>query len=65
MEYLNRPGYIDIINVTTLGNPKLGLDFEVFNETQLMWINLTEPLNPTERVNFSISFKSRKLIELM
>jgi len=58
MQYETRPGYIDILNVTTLEEPKIDLDFEVFSDDQVMWINLTEELEPTERVNFTISFNT-------
>ncbi len=36
MEYDTRPGYIEILNVTTLGAPKQELTFDFFNSTQLM-----------------------------
>jgi len=58
MQYENRPGYIDILNVTTLVDPKIALDFDVYSDDQLMWINLSEDLGPTERVNFTISFNT-------
>ncbi|MFX1601280.1 MAG: M1 family metallopeptidase, partial [Promethearchaeota archaeon] len=58
MEYDTRPGYIEIINVTTLGNPKEELPFDFFNSTQLMWVNLTAELEPTNRTSFVISFNT-------
>ncbi len=58
MEYVTRPGFIEIINVTTLDNPKTQLPFNVFSDQQLMWINLTTDLEPQERVSFCISFNT-------
>jgi len=58
MQYDTRPGYIDIINVTTLEDPKQELDFEVFSDIQLMWVNLTSKLEPGNRVSFIISFNT-------
>jgi len=58
MEYATRPGFIEIINVTTLENPKTELPFEVFSGQQLMWINLSSELEPEHRVSFCISFNT-------
>ncbi|MFX1388362.1 MAG: M1 family metallopeptidase [Promethearchaeota archaeon] len=58
MEYDTRPGYIEILNVTTLEEPKQQLLFDVYNSTQLMWVNLTTKLEPTDRVSFIISFNT-------
>ena len=58
MEFNAIPGFIEIMNVTTSGNPKEGLEFEVFNSTQLMWVNLTAPLVPGNRTSFIISFNT-------
>jgi len=58
MEYETRPGYIEILNVTTLGAPKQELAFDFFNSTQLMWVNLTTKLEPTNRTSFIISFNT-------
>ncbi len=58
MQYATRPGFIEIINVTTLENPKTQLPFEVFSGQQLMWINLSSELAPENRVSFCISFNT-------
>ncbi|MFW9947458.1 MAG: M1 family metallopeptidase [Candidatus Odinarchaeota archaeon] len=58
MEYATRPGFIEIINVTTLEVPKTELPFEVFSDQQFMWINLSGKLEPENRVNFCISFNT-------
>ena len=58
MEYATRPGYIEIINVTTLEDPKTELPFEVLPGQQLMWINLSSELEPGHRVTFCISFNT-------
>ncbi|MFX1361774.1 MAG: M1 family metallopeptidase [Promethearchaeota archaeon] len=58
MQYATRPGLIEIINVTTLENPKTELPFEVLSGQQLMWINLSSELEPEHRVTFCISFNT-------
>ena len=58
MQYDQRPGYIEILNVTTLGEPKEELDYVVYSNIQLMWINLTDPLEPGSRTSFIISFNT-------
>ena len=58
MEFKNRPGYLEILNVTTLEDPKEALDYDVYNSTQLMCINLTETLEPGNRTTFIISFNT-------
>lgn len=58
MQYKNRPGYIEILNVTTLTDPKEALDYDVYNSTQLMWVNLTNTLEPGNRTTFIISFNT-------
>lgn len=58
MEYATRPGFIEIINVTTLENPSTELPFEVLSGQQLMWINLSSELEPEHRVTFCISFNT-------
>jgi hypothetical protein len=58
MEYDTRPGYMEILNVTTLEEPKEQLQFEVYSNIQLMWINLTSVLEPTTRTSFMISFNT-------
>ncbi|MFX1588709.1 MAG: hypothetical protein ACFFC1_11180, partial [Promethearchaeota archaeon] len=58
MQYATRPGLIEIINVTTLENPKTELPFEVLSGQQLMWINLSSELEPENRVAFCISFNT-------
>ncbi len=58
MQYDERQGSIEILNVTTIDLPKTGLEYDVFSNLQLMWVNLTSPLQPTERVSFEISFNT-------
>lgn len=58
MQYDERQGSIEILNVTTIDLPKIGLDYDVFSDIQLMWVNLTDSLQPTERVSFEISFNT-------
>ncbi|MFX1375866.1 MAG: M1 family metallopeptidase [Promethearchaeota archaeon] len=58
MRYDIRPGYIEILNVTTLEDPKEALNYEVYSNIQLMWVNLTTPLEPGERTSFIISFNT-------
>ena len=58
MEYDKRPGNITIYEVKTLEEPQTSLEFEVISPEQLMWINLSESLNPNERISFYILFNT-------
>ncbi|MEJ2296732.1 MAG: hypothetical protein P8Y23_18450, partial [Candidatus Lokiarchaeota archaeon] len=58
MEYESRQGYVEIMNVTTLEEPKQQLDYEVHSGIQLMWVNLTSILQPSNRTSFIISFNT-------
>ncbi|MHA2184363.1 MAG: M1 family metallopeptidase [Promethearchaeota archaeon] len=58
MYYDTRAGYIDIINVTTVETPQQKLEFEVFSDIQLMWVNLTNKLEPGNSTSFIISFNT-------
>jgi len=58
MQHDTRPGYIEILNVTTIGEPKEQLDYEVYSNIQLMWVNLTTELEPGNRTSFIISFNT-------
>ena len=58
MRYEMRPGYIEILNVTTLEDPKEELAFNFLNSTQLMWVHLTDTLEPGNRTSFVISFNT-------
>ncbi len=58
MSYDERPGNITIFEVKTLEGPQTPLEFEVISSEQLMWINLSEPLNSTERISFYIHFNT-------
>ena len=51
-----RYGFMDIIEVKTIGGSQTSLDFLMISSEQLMWINLTETLIPNERVSFFIQF---------
>ncbi|MFX1513863.1 MAG: M1 family metallopeptidase [Promethearchaeota archaeon] len=54
MGYENRSGSIDILNVRTING--IDLSFEVLSEKQLMWIDLSSPLEPAQYVSFNITF---------
>ncbi|MFX1573827.1 MAG: M1 family metallopeptidase [Promethearchaeota archaeon] len=56
MRYDNRPGNIEIFNITNLTNPKTELEYEVLPEEHLMWVTLSSALIPGERAQFSIEF---------
>ncbi|MFX0082200.1 MAG: M1 family metallopeptidase [Candidatus Hodarchaeota archaeon] len=58
MRYEKRPGYIEILNVTTLEEPKKELAFDFLNSSQLMRVNLTSDLEPKNRTSFIISFNT-------
>jgi len=58
MNYGTRPGVIEIINITDKDDPYLALDFDVFSEQQIMWVNLTNDLEPEEYAEFIIKFNA-------
>ncbi|MBA7641983.1 hypothetical protein ES703_49669 [subsurface metagenome] len=58
MQFDKRPGYIEILNVTTLEDPKEELDYDVYSNIQLMWVDLTSDLEPGNRTSFIISFNT-------
>jgi hypothetical protein len=58
MQYDQRPGNIEIINVTTLGTPQEEMNIDVLSNIQLMWVNLTKDLEPGDRTSFIISFNT-------
>jgi hypothetical protein len=58
MRFDERPGYIEIVNVTTLEDPKEEFAFDFLNSSQLMWVNLTTDLEPGNRISFIISFNT-------
>jgi len=58
MQYESRAGDIEILNVTTISEPKTPLNFTVDEQAQLLWINLSPSLNPYQRTFFEIEFHS-------
>ncbi|MFX1307225.1 MAG: M1 family aminopeptidase, partial [Promethearchaeota archaeon] len=58
MECQSRKGDIDIINVTTVIEPKTPLTFEVNDTAQLLWVDLESTLMPYNRTFFIIEFYS-------
>lgn len=58
MYYYSRQGEIEIINVTNVISPHILFPFEVYPLSQIMWVNLSEPLEPQKRVQFMIQFNA-------
>jgi hypothetical protein len=58
MQYETRPGIIEILNVTDVNNPSITLPFEVYSNQQIMWVNISEKLEPQKRVQFIIQFNA-------
>lgn len=56
MAYETRRGHVSILNVTTTDTPIEELPFEVSSPYNLMWVNLSEALQPDERTSFRIEF---------
>ncbi len=56
MMYDSRQGNITILNVTTTSEPAQEMPYSVLWEQQLMWVNMTEALQPGERTEFHIEF---------
>jgi hypothetical protein len=58
MMYETRAGLIEIMNVSTLNQPRKTLNYTVDEISQLLWVNLTSELEPNERAFFEIKFNS-------
>jgi hypothetical protein len=58
MYYDIRPGNTVIINVTSINEPKTELIHQISGNSQILWINLTETLEPYNRTQFMIQFNS-------
>ena len=56
MLFESRQGNITILNVTTTNEPTQEMPYSVLWQQQLMWVNLTESLQPGERTEFYIEF---------
>ncbi len=57
MLYEDRQGNIDILKVVTTGSAT-NLFYKVLSDQQLMWVNLTSPLEPDQSVSFRITFRT-------
>ncbi len=58
MQYENRQGEMNILNVTTTDSSNTDLIFEVLSNQQLMWVNLTSPIESNQSASFRISFNT-------
>ncbi|NVM46617.1 MAG: M1 family metallopeptidase [Candidatus Lokiarchaeota archaeon] len=58
MAYYTRQGRIDIINVTDVNDPNISFPFEVYPTSQIMWVNLSDTLEPHKRAQFKIQFNA-------
>ncbi len=58
MDYDIRQGEIVITNVTDINNPNISFPFNVDSPSQIMWVNLSETLEPQERAQFLIQFNA-------
>ncbi len=58
MNFITRPGKVEILNVTKLDNPNIALAYDVYSANQTMWVYLDTALNSSQRVQFVISFNS-------
>ncbi|MFX0074704.1 MAG: M1 family metallopeptidase [Candidatus Hermodarchaeota archaeon] len=58
MYYDLRQGEIVIVNVTDVDNPSISLPFNVYPSSQIMWVNLSETLEPQKRAHFVIQFNA-------
>ncbi|MHA2287902.1 MAG: M1 family metallopeptidase [Promethearchaeota archaeon] len=58
MAYTTRQGSIIIVNVTDVDNPNIIYPFNVFPLSQIMWVNLSETLEPHKRAQFVIQFNA-------
>jgi len=58
MQFITRPGGIVIVNVTDVDNPNISFPFDVYPLSQLIWVNLSETLEPQKRAQFIIQFNA-------
>jgi len=58
MQYETRPGIIEIVKVTAVNNPSITFPFEVYSNQQIMWVNISEKLEPQKRARFNIQFNA-------
>ncbi|NVM18542.1 MAG: M1 family metallopeptidase [Candidatus Lokiarchaeota archaeon] len=58
MNYSARQGSIIIVNVTDVSNPNISFPFDVYPLSQIMWVNLSETLEPQKRAQFIIQFNA-------
>jgi len=58
MYYIARQGKIEIVNVTDVINPNISFSYEVHPSSQIMWVNLSEMLEPQKRAQFIIQFNA-------
>ncbi|GAG69177.1 unnamed protein product, partial [marine sediment metagenome] len=58
MRFITRPGSIVIVNVTDVNNPNISFPFDVYPLSQLIWVNLSETLEPQKRAQFIIQFNA-------
>ncbi|MGY5876401.1 MAG: M1 family metallopeptidase [Candidatus Thorarchaeota archaeon] len=56
MLYDYREGIVDIHEVRSGGESGTLLPYNVFQDQQIMWVNLTDPVGPEERTTIYISF---------
>ncbi|MHA2202124.1 MAG: hypothetical protein ACW991_00410, partial [Candidatus Hodarchaeales archaeon] len=56
MQHENRQGEIIILNVSTTDFPSTNLLHQVLSDQQLMWVNLTSPLEVNQSVSIRIAF---------
>ncbi len=58
MQYENRMGSIEILNVTSVDLPKTSLSYDVNEAAQLLWVDLDTSLEPNQKAFFEIEFNS-------
>jgi hypothetical protein len=58
MQFDKQPGIINVLSVTTAGLGAINLPYEILSSQQLMWVNLTAPLEPNQNVSLHISFNT-------
>ncbi|MFX0048998.1 MAG: hypothetical protein ACFE8G_12640, partial [Candidatus Hermodarchaeota archaeon] len=58
MDYYTRQGRIVIIKVTDVNNSNISFPFNEYPYSQIMWVNLSEILEPHKRAKFKIQFNA-------
>ncbi|TXT60128.1 MAG: hypothetical protein BAJALOKI2v1_130010 [Promethearchaeota archaeon] len=58
MQYIERPGNIEIYSVSQIDSEAVDLSYEITQENQILWVTLDNDLKPDSTVTLDIDFKA-------